>query len=191
MPTMAPVALAVPSESSSAAPSSTTTTFKPALKMNGTHPTDFPLIPSTASPSRPQEVHEVPLREAFAFDAIEDAIEAFGRGEFIVVMDDEGRENEGDLIIAASAVSTQKMAWLIKHSRYVFSRARSTSFPPFPPGLFRRACPPSLLCIVSGARPERSHRLVGTLEDSVGQYRRPTAFAQEYIFIGLKGESFY
>ncbi|KAM5544457.1 hypothetical protein V8D89_002117 [Ganoderma adspersum] len=110
---MAPVALAV-SESSADTPS--TTPSKPVSKMNGTHPTDFPLIPANASSSRPQEVHNVPLREAFAFDSIEDAIEAFGRGEFIVVMDDEGRENEGDLIIAASAVSTQKMAWLIKHS---------------------------------------------------------------------------
>ena len=33
-------------------------------------------------------------REAFAFDAIEDALAAFARGEFLVVMDDEGRENE-------------------------------------------------------------------------------------------------
>ncbi|KAI1784668.1 3,4-dihydroxy-2-butanone 4-phosphate synthase [Ganoderma leucocontextum] len=84
--------------------------------MNGAHPTDFPLVPAATSSSRPQEVPDAPLREAFAFNSIEEAIEAFGRGEFIVVMDDEGRENEGDLIIAASAVSTQKMAWLIKHS---------------------------------------------------------------------------
>ncbi|KAI0763844.1 3,4-dihydroxy-2-butanone 4-phosphate synthase [Trametes elegans] len=83
--------------------------------MNGS-PTDIPLIPSTASSSRPQEVPDAPLRTGFAFDPIEDAIEAFARGEFLLVMDDEGRENEGDLIIAASAVSTQKMAWLIKHS---------------------------------------------------------------------------
>ncbi|KAI0628202.1 3,4-dihydroxy-2-butanone 4-phosphate synthase [Trametes polyzona] len=79
-------------------------------------PTDFPLIPPTASSSRPQEVRDGPVRTEFAFDPIEDAIAAFKRGEFLVVMDDEGRENEGDLIIAASAVSTQKMAWLIKHS---------------------------------------------------------------------------
>ncbi|TBU30060.1 3,4-dihydroxy-2-butanone 4-phosphate synthase [Dichomitus squalens] len=78
--------------------------------------TDFPLIPATASSSRPQEVLDAPIRESFAFDPIEDAIQAFARGEFLVVMDDESRENEGDLIIAASAVSTQKMAWLIKHS---------------------------------------------------------------------------
>ena len=37
----------------------------------------------------------------------------------MVVMDDEGRENEGDLIIAASHCTTEKMAWMIKHTRYV------------------------------------------------------------------------
>ncbi|KAI0666897.1 3,4-dihydroxy-2-butanone 4-phosphate synthase [Trametes maxima] len=78
-------------------------------------PSDFPLVPATASSSRPQAV-DAPLRTEFAFDPIEDALAAFARGEFLVVMDDEGRENEGDLIIAASAVSTQKMAWMIKHT---------------------------------------------------------------------------
>lgn len=55
----------------------------------------------------------------FAFDAVEDALAAFARGEFLVVMDDEGRENEGDLIIAAEHVTTEKMAWMIRHSRCV------------------------------------------------------------------------
>lgn len=54
---------------------------------------------------------------AFKFDSMEDALAAFGRGEFIVVMDDEDRENEGDLIAAASLVTTEKMAWFIKHTR--------------------------------------------------------------------------
>jgi hypothetical protein len=73
--------------------------------------------PSTSKP--PQEVLDVPRREAFAFDPIEDSIAAFSRGEFLVVMDDEGRENEGDLILSAHACSTEQMAWMIKHTRYV------------------------------------------------------------------------
>ena len=84
-------------------------------------PTDFPLVPTTASSSRPQELFSTPVRTEFAFDPIEDAIDAFARGEFVVVMDDEGRENEGDLIIAGSALSTQKMAWMNKHSRCVLT----------------------------------------------------------------------
>jgi 3,4-dihydroxy-2-butanone 4-phosphate synthase len=35
-----------------------------------------------------------------------------------VVMDDEDRENEGDLIAAANLITTEKMAWFIKHTRY-------------------------------------------------------------------------
>ena len=60
---------------------------------------------------------DAPVRTAFSFDPIEDALAAFAKGEFLVVADDEGRENEGDLIIAASEVSTEKMAWMIRHTR--------------------------------------------------------------------------
>ena len=56
-------------------------------------------------------------RSTFSFDSMEDALAAFARGEFLVVMDDENRENEGDLIIAASQCTTEKMAWMIKHTR--------------------------------------------------------------------------
>ncbi|ELU43594.1 GTP cyclohydrolase II [Rhizoctonia solani AG-1 IA] len=74
----------------------------------------------------PQLQASVPLKKlapmaepAFKFDAMEDALAAFARGEFIVVMDDEDRENEGDLIAAASTITTEKMAWFIKHTRSV------------------------------------------------------------------------
>ncbi|KAL8664886.1 MAG: hypothetical protein Q9168_007826 [Polycauliona sp. 1 TL-2023] len=50
------------------------------------------------------------------FDSIEDSIEAFKRGEFIVVLDSTDRENEGDLIIAADAITTEKMAFMVRHS---------------------------------------------------------------------------
>ena len=38
-------------------------------------------------------------------------------GKFVVVVDNEDRENEGDLIIAADAVTTEKMAFLIRYTR--------------------------------------------------------------------------
>lgn len=50
------------------------------------------------------------------FTPIPEALEAFKNGEFLVVMDDEDRENEGDLIIAAELIDTAKMAFLVKHS---------------------------------------------------------------------------
>ena len=57
---------------------------------------------------------------------MDDALTAFADGEFVVVMDDEDRENEGDLIIAAAHCTTEKMAWMIKHTRYAPLCARST-----------------------------------------------------------------
>lgn len=51
------------------------------------------------------------------FDSIEDTIEAYTRGEFIVVLDSTDRENEGDLIIAAQDVTTEKMAFMVRHTR--------------------------------------------------------------------------
>jgi 3,4-dihydroxy-2-butanone 4-phosphate synthase len=58
-------------------------------------------------------------RTSFAFDTMQDALTAFAAGEFLVVMDDENRENEGDLICAASLCTTEKMAWMIKMTRCV------------------------------------------------------------------------
>ena len=52
-----------------------------------------------------------------SFDSIEDTIAAFRKGEFIVVLDSTDRENEGDLIIAAEAITTEKMAFMIRHTR--------------------------------------------------------------------------
>ena len=43
------------------------------------------------------------------------AVEAFGRGEIVVVTDDDDRENEGDLITAASLCTTEKMAFIIRN----------------------------------------------------------------------------
>jgi 3,4-dihydroxy 2-butanone 4-phosphate synthase/GTP cyclohydrolase II len=43
------------------------------------------------------------------------AIEAFARGEIVVVTDDDDRENEGDMIVAASHCTTEKMAFIIRN----------------------------------------------------------------------------
>ncbi len=48
--------------------------------------------------------------------SIEQAIEAYARGEFLVVVDDEDRENEGDLIIAADAMTPEKMNFMIRYT---------------------------------------------------------------------------
>ncbi|TCD13449.1 3,4-dihydroxy-2-butanone-4-phosphate synthase [Oricola cellulosilytica] len=45
-----------------------------------------------------------------------DALRAFERGEIVVVMDDDGRENEGDLIVAAVHATTEKLAFIVRHT---------------------------------------------------------------------------
>ncbi|MCP3990618.1 MAG: bifunctional 3,4-dihydroxy-2-butanone-4-phosphate synthase/GTP cyclohydrolase II [Actinomycetia bacterium] len=50
------------------------------------------------------------------FDPVEDAIAAIGRGEIVVVVDDEDRENEGDLIMAAEFATEDKLAFFVRHT---------------------------------------------------------------------------
>ncbi|CAG8480225.1 5040_t:CDS:2 [Diversispora eburnea] len=50
------------------------------------------------------------------FDSIEDAIKDFAEGKFLLVVDNEGRENEGDLMIAAEKMITEKMAFMVRHT---------------------------------------------------------------------------
>jgi 3,4-dihydroxy 2-butanone 4-phosphate synthase / GTP cyclohydrolase II len=45
-----------------------------------------------------------------------EAIAAFKNGEIVVVMDDDGRENEGDLIVAAVHCTPEKMAFIVRHT---------------------------------------------------------------------------
>ncbi|KAI9571723.1 3,4-dihydroxy-2-butanone 4-phosphate synthase [Boletus coccyginus] len=71
---------------------------------------------SKSAPWRPIRVKELPKRIGFFFDPMEDALAAFSLGEPIVVMDDESRENEGDIIISASKCTTEAMAWIIKYT---------------------------------------------------------------------------
>jgi 3,4-dihydroxy 2-butanone 4-phosphate synthase / GTP cyclohydrolase II len=49
------------------------------------------------------------------FSSVEDAIEAVGRGEIVVVVDDEDRENEGDLIMAAEWATPEAIAFIVRH----------------------------------------------------------------------------
>ncbi len=50
------------------------------------------------------------------FDSIEDAIAAIQAGEMVVVVDDDDRENEGDLIMAASKATAESVAFMIRHT---------------------------------------------------------------------------
>ena len=46
--------------------------------------------------------------DTLQLNKIEEAIEDFKAGKFVIVVDDEDRENEGDLIIAAEKITAEK-----------------------------------------------------------------------------------
>jgi 3,4-dihydroxy 2-butanone 4-phosphate synthase/GTP cyclohydrolase II len=50
------------------------------------------------------------------FDHIENAIAAIARGEIVIVVDDEDRENEGDLIVAAEKITPEAMGFMVRHT---------------------------------------------------------------------------
>ena len=49
-------------------------------------------------------------------DRVEAALAAFARGEIVVVVDDDDRENEGDLILAAVHATPEKLAFILRHT---------------------------------------------------------------------------
>ena len=59
------------------------------------------------------------MLEKIKLDTIEEAIEDFKKGKFIIVVDDEDRENEGDLIIAAEKITPEDVNFMLKNARGV------------------------------------------------------------------------
>lgn len=53
------------------------------------------------------------------FSSIEEAIEDFKEGKFLIVVDDEDRENEGDFITAAELITPEKINFMLKNGRGV------------------------------------------------------------------------
>ncbi len=54
---------------------------------------------------------------ARTFDSIEDAIRDIRKGKFVILVDDEDRENEGDLVMAAEKVTPHAINFMAKHAR--------------------------------------------------------------------------
>src|SRR3989338_7134701 len=52
-----------------------------------------------------------------ALSNIEDAIDDIKKGKFVIVVDNEDRENEGDLVLAAEKVTADNVNYMIKHAR--------------------------------------------------------------------------
>ncbi len=59
------------------------------------------------------------MTDTIKLDSIEEAIEDFRQGKFVVVVDDEDRENEGDLIVAAEKITPEQVNFMLKNARGV------------------------------------------------------------------------
>jgi len=57
--------------------------------------------------------------ENFKLNTIEEALDDFRQGKFVIVVDDEDRENEGDFIIAAEKITPEKVNFMLQHGRGV------------------------------------------------------------------------
>ena len=53
---------------------------------------------------------------AEGFNSIPEALGDLAEGKFVVVLDDESRENEGDLIMAAETMTTEAMAFMVEYT---------------------------------------------------------------------------
>jgi 3,4-dihydroxy 2-butanone 4-phosphate synthase / GTP cyclohydrolase II len=62
-------------------------------------------------------IDDVQIDRDFAFDTIEDALEDLRSGKMIVVLDGEDRENEGDIVCAAEAITSAQVNFIIKEAR--------------------------------------------------------------------------
>ena len=56
------------------------------------------------------------MTDTLRLDSIDDAVAAIGRGEAVVVVDDEDRENEGDLIFAAEHATPELVAFMVRYT---------------------------------------------------------------------------
>ena len=59
---------------------------------------------------------------------IEETVEAIRRGEMIILLDDEDRENEGDLVVAADAVTAEHIAFMAREARGLICIALASEF---------------------------------------------------------------
>ena len=70
---------------------------------------------ATANKVRPQDFGDQDMNSETRLDSVEEAIKAIANGEMVVVVDDDDRENEGDLIAAASKITPEQMALMVRH----------------------------------------------------------------------------
>ena len=71
---------------------------------------------ATGNKVQPQDFGVWDMTETTKLDTVEEAIKAIANGEMVVVVDDDDRENEGDLIGAAAKITPEQMAFMVRHT---------------------------------------------------------------------------
>ena len=71
---------------------------------------------ATGDKVKPQDFKDIPMSDTSRLDPVEEAIKAIANGEMVVVVDDDDRENEGDLIAAAAKITPEQMAFMVRHT---------------------------------------------------------------------------
>ena len=71
---------------------------------------------ATGHKVRPQDFGDQDMTNDHRLDSVEEAIKAIANGEMVVVVDDDDRENEGDLIGAAAKITAEQMAFMVRHT---------------------------------------------------------------------------
>jgi 3,4-dihydroxy 2-butanone 4-phosphate synthase/GTP cyclohydrolase II len=70
----------------------------------------------TGNKVRPEDFGDQTMANELKLDTVEEAIKAIAEGQMVVVVDDDDRENEGDLIAAASKITAEQMAFMVRHT---------------------------------------------------------------------------
>ena len=71
---------------------------------------------ATNNKVRPEDFGDYGMTGDMKLDSVEEAIRAIALGEMVVVVDDDDRENEGDLIGAAAKITAEQMAFMVRHT---------------------------------------------------------------------------
>ena len=88
-----------------------------ALSQNGSESPEFVKLAGADRLDRRRQSRSAVTREQFAFASVEVAIRELKAGRMIVVVDDENRENEGDLMIAAERITPEAINFMATHGR--------------------------------------------------------------------------
>ena len=99
-------------------------------------PARQPILTNAADAALPAELVAAPVLPPAGLDLIEDAVRAIAAGRPVLVVDNEDRENEGDIIFAAQHATPALMGWTIRYSSGVIcvpldgGRADALALPP-------------------------------------------------------------